>query len=54
MSGEAEAGRGSGSVPVQYHQFDVGDQDAPVVSDLDHAYNGLVRIADGTVIVMTS
>ncbi|MFC9916063.1 hypothetical protein [Streptomyces sp. NPDC059862] len=51
MSSEVE--RGSGSVPVQYHQFDISDEDGPASPDLDRRHNGLVRVADGAIIVMT-
>ncbi|MFD3839183.1 hypothetical protein ACFWWC_23425 [Streptomyces sp. NPDC058642] len=51
MSNETK--RGQGSVPVQYHQFDISDEDGPTGPDLNHGHNGLVRVADGITIVMT-
>lgn len=51
MSNEAE--RGNGSVPVQYHQFDISDEDGPTGPDLGRGHNGLVRVTDGVTAVMT-
>ncbi|MFE2530724.1 hypothetical protein [Streptomyces sp. NPDC059371] len=51
MTDEIE--RGSGKVPVQYHQFDISDEDGPTGPDLDRGHNSLVRVADGVTIVMT-
>ncbi|MFF4542207.1 hypothetical protein [Streptomyces aureus] len=45
--------RGSGSVPVQYHQFDISDEDGPTGPDLNRGHNGLVRVDAGITIVMT-
>ncbi|GAB2889659.1 hypothetical protein GCM10027074_67420 [Streptomyces deserti] len=51
MSDEVE--RGNGLVPVQYHQFDISDEDGPTGPDLAREHNGLVRVADGAITVMT-
>jgi len=51
MSKEVE--RRSVTVPVQYHQFDISDEDGPTGPDLDRRHNGLVRAADGVTVVMT-
>ncbi|MFI2429803.1 hypothetical protein ACH5A7_38030 [Streptomyces sp. NPDC018955] len=48
-----ETARGQGLVPVQYHQFDISDEDGPAGPDLDRSHNGLVRVADGAITVMT-
>ncbi|MER5942490.1 hypothetical protein ABT121_34925 [Streptomyces sp. NPDC001928] len=45
--------RGSGNCPVQYHQFDISDEDGPTGPDLDRGHNGLVRVTDGVTVVMT-
>ncbi len=49
----SKVGRGNGRVPVQYHQFDVSDEDGPTGPDLDRGHNGLVRVADGVITVPT-
>ncbi|WP_328868676.1 hypothetical protein OHT76_00330 [Streptomyces sp. NBC_00287] len=51
MNDEPE--REAGPVPVQYHQFDISDEDGPTGPDLDRSHNGLVRVADGIITVMT-
>ncbi|MEV8550845.1 hypothetical protein AB0L04_13585 [Streptomyces glaucescens] len=51
MSDEVE--RGCGLVPVQYHQFEISDEEGPAGPDLARAHNGLVRVADGVITVMT-
>ncbi|MFE2669263.1 hypothetical protein [Streptomyces mirabilis] len=51
MSDEVE--RDSQHVPVEYHQFDISDEDGPTGLDLDRTHNGLVRTADGVTIVST-
>ncbi|MCX5366973.1 hypothetical protein OG864_50755 [Streptomyces sp. NBC_00124] len=51
MSNKAE--RGQARVPVQYHQFDISDEDGPTGPDLNRGHNGLVRITDGVTVVMT-
>lgn len=38
---------------MQYHQFDISDEDGPTGPDLDRGHNGLVRVADGVTIAMT-
>jgi hypothetical protein len=48
-----EVGRGRGSVPVQYHQFDISDEDGPTGPDVPRAHNGLVSVVDGVIVVMT-
>ncbi|MFJ8188132.1 hypothetical protein [Streptomyces sp. NPDC096105] len=45
--------RGQGLVPVQYHQFDISDENGPTGPDLDRDHNGLVRVTDGVITVMT-
>lgn len=50
MSDEVE--RDNGLVPVQYHQFDISDEGGPA-ADLEREHNGLVRVADGAITVMT-
>ncbi|WP_432056215.1 hypothetical protein [Streptomyces sp. bgisy022] len=40
-------------VPVQYHQFDISDEDGPTGPDIDRSNNGLVRVSEGVVTVMT-
>lgn len=45
--------RGHQLVPVQYHQFDISDEDGPTGPDIDRSHNGLVRVTDGIVTVMT-
>lgn len=44
---------GNGLVPVQRHQFDIGDEGGPTGDDLDRGHNGLVRVTDGAITVMT-
>jgi hypothetical protein len=51
MSDEVE--RENGLVPVQYHQFDVSDEVGPAGAALEREHNGLVRVADGAITVMT-
>ncbi|MEU8993131.1 hypothetical protein AB0C98_43265 [Streptomyces sp. NPDC048558] len=51
MSDEVERSRGN--VPVQYHQFDITDEDGPTGPDLERRHNGLVRVADGVTVIMT-
>jgi hypothetical protein len=51
MSDEVE--RGSGRVPVQYHQFNISDEDGPTGADLEAGHNGLVQVTDGVTIVPT-
>ncbi|MEW2424035.1 hypothetical protein AB0911_26160 [Streptomyces nigra] len=51
MSEEVE--RASALVPVQYHQFDISDEDTPTGPDLDRRHNGLVRVIDGVIVVVT-
>jgi hypothetical protein len=51
MSDEVE--QGNGLVPVQYHQFEISDEDGPAATDLEREHNGLVRVADGAITVMT-
>ncbi|MFJ9738589.1 hypothetical protein [Streptomyces sp. NPDC101166] len=42
-----------GLVPVQYHQFDISDEDGPAGPELERVHNGLVRVTDGVIVVMT-
>ncbi|WP_405824528.1 hypothetical protein OG241_45770 [Streptomyces sp. NBC_01390] len=51
MSDEVE--RASGPVPVQYHQFNISDEDGPTGPDLSYKHNGLVQVTDGVAIVLT-
>ncbi|MFI9771827.1 hypothetical protein ACIHJG_33915 [Streptomyces sp. NPDC052415] len=51
MSDETQ--RDTGLVPVQYHQFEISDEDGPTGPDLDRGHNGLVRVADGVITVLT-
>jgi hypothetical protein len=51
MSDEVE--QGQGRVPVQYHQFDISDEDGPTGPELDRGHNGLLRVVDGVIVVMT-
>jgi hypothetical protein len=51
MSGEAEGD--TGLVPVQYHQFEISDEDGPTGPDMDRGHNGRLRVADGVITVMT-
>ncbi|MFF0836654.1 MULTISPECIES: hypothetical protein [unclassified Streptomyces] len=48
MSDPAKDGRGL--VPVQYHQFEISDEDGP---DLPRGHNGLVEVQDGIATVHT-
>jgi hypothetical protein len=48
-----EATRGNAHLPVQYHQFDISDEDGPTGPDLERGHNALVRVADGVTIVIT-
>ncbi len=45
--------RGNGPVPVQYHQFNISDEDGPTGPDLHPEHNGLVQVTDGVTIVLT-
>ncbi|MGW3989250.1 hypothetical protein [Streptomyces sp. NPDC004830] len=49
----SEVARASGLVPVQYHQFDISDEEGPAASDLPREHNGLVRATDGVITVLT-
>ncbi|MFC9282240.1 hypothetical protein [Streptomyces collinus] len=51
MSDEAEHGRGL--VPVQYHQFQISDEDGPAGPDLPRGHNGLLEVQDGIATVHT-
>ncbi|TVZ90495.1 hypothetical protein [Streptomyces sp. BK340] len=51
MSDQAEQGRGL--VPVQYHQFQINDEDGPAGPDLPRQHNGLIEIQDGIATVHT-
>ncbi|MGI5365146.1 hypothetical protein [Streptomyces iakyrus] len=48
-----EAGRGRGLVPVQYHQFEISDEAGPAGAYVARDHNGLVRVTDDTITVMT-
>lgn len=48
-----EVERGRGRVAVQYHQFDINDEDGTTGPDLDRGHNALVRVDEGATIVMT-
>jgi hypothetical protein len=51
MNGEIE--RGSGNVPVAYHQFDISDENGPAAPELARDHNGLIRVVDGVIVIMT-
>ncbi|MCS0605223.1 hypothetical protein NX794_29020 [Streptomyces sp. LP11] len=51
MSDKAE--RGCGLVPVQYHQFQINDEDGSVGPDLPRSHNGLVEVQDGIATIHT-
>ncbi|MGW4439112.1 hypothetical protein ACWELO_25685 [Streptomyces sp. NPDC004596] len=51
MSDPAEDGRGL--VPVQYHQFQISDEDGPAGPDLPRTHNGLLEVQDGIATVHT-
>lgn len=51
MSDEVE--RGSGRVPVQYHQFNVSDESGSTGPDVEYEHNGLVQVIDGVTVVLT-
>ncbi|MEU9917322.1 hypothetical protein [Streptomyces sp. NPDC051001] len=38
---------------MQYHQFDISDEDGPTGPDLDRGHNGFVQVTDGVIVVMT-
>jgi hypothetical protein len=48
-----KASRGNARVPVQYHEFDISDEDGPTRPDLERGHGALVRVADGVTIVIT-
>ncbi|MFJ6661249.1 hypothetical protein ACIQNG_33620 [Streptomyces sp. NPDC091377] len=48
-----QIGEGRGEVPVQYHQFDIGDEEGPTGPPLDRSSNGLVCVVDGATTVQT-
>ncbi|MFE7934203.1 hypothetical protein ACFU6S_36920 [Streptomyces sp. NPDC057456] len=45
--------RVGGLVPVQYHQFNISDEDGPTGPDLAPEHNGLVQFTDGVATVLT-
>ncbi|ROP44254.1 hypothetical protein [Streptomyces sp. PanSC9] len=51
MSDQAEHGRGP--VPVQYHQFQISDEEGPVGPALPRRHNGLIEVQDGIATVYT-
>ncbi|MFC8208880.1 MULTISPECIES: hypothetical protein [Streptomyces] len=51
MSDDTE--QASGPVPVQYHQFNISDEDGPTGPDLQREHNGLLQVTDGVTIVLT-
>ncbi|MFF4845563.1 hypothetical protein [Streptomyces collinus] len=51
MRDEAEHGRGL--VPVQYHQFQINDEDGPTGPDLPREHNGLLEVQDGIATIHT-
>ncbi|MGW7405928.1 hypothetical protein ACWGI9_19700 [Streptomyces sp. NPDC054833] len=51
MSDQAE--HGHGPVPVQYHQFQINDEDGPAGPDLPRGHNGLIEVQDGIATVHT-
>lgn len=40
-------GHGRGPVPVQYHQFQISDEDGPAGPNLPREHNGLIEVQDG-------
>ncbi|WP_333760790.1 hypothetical protein [Streptomyces sp. IBSBF 2390] len=48
-----QAGHGRGPVPVQYHQFQISDEDGPAGPDLPREHNGLIEVQDGIATVHT-
>ncbi|MEU7363344.1 MULTISPECIES: hypothetical protein [Streptomyces] len=51
MSDHAEQGREL--VPVQYHQFQISDEDGPADPDLPREHTGLVEVQDGIATIHT-
>lgn len=51
MSDQAEQGRGL--VPVQYHQFQINDEDGPTGPDLPRDHNRLIELQDHIATVHT-
>ncbi|MEU2057150.1 hypothetical protein [Streptomyces bungoensis] len=51
MNDPADYGRGL--VPVQYHQFQISDEDGPAGPDLPRTHNGLLEVQDGIATVHT-
>ncbi|QNP68173.1 hypothetical protein IAG44_00950 [Streptomyces roseirectus] len=51
--GDAVVERRSGSVPVQYHQFDIKDEAGPVGPELGWGEAGFVVVMDGVIVVVT-
>lgn len=45
--------RAQALVPVQYHQFDIKDEDAPAATARDQKHNGLVSVAVDAITVLT-
>ncbi|WP_159106619.1 hypothetical protein [Streptomyces rishiriensis] len=45
--------RANGLVPVQYHQFNISDEDGPTGPGLAPEHNGLVQVTDGVTTVLT-
>ncbi|MFI8243408.1 hypothetical protein ACIF83_40245 [Streptomyces sp. NPDC085866] len=40
-------------MPVQYHQFQIHDEDGPAGPDLPREHNGLIELQDGIATVRT-
>ncbi|WP_037631069.1 MULTISPECIES: hypothetical protein [Streptomyces] len=51
MSDQDEQGREL--VPVQYHQFQISDEDGPAGPDLPREHNGLIEVQDGIAAIHT-
>ncbi|MBY8844634.1 hypothetical protein [Streptomyces sp. SP2-10] len=51
MSDQAEQAREL--VPVQYHQFNISDEDGPAGPDLPREHNGLIEVQDGIATIHT-
>ncbi|MEV7817522.1 hypothetical protein AB0P05_43865 [Streptomyces flaveolus] len=51
MTEQAEQGRQL--VPVQYHQFQISDEDGPTGPDLPREHNSLIEVQDGIATIHT-
>ncbi|MET8980970.1 hypothetical protein ABZX85_35745 [Streptomyces sp. NPDC004539] len=51
--GNVAVERRNGDVPVQYHQFDIKDEDGPTGPELNYRQNGIIGVLDGVIVVTT-